>query len=451
MPRSLLHKLKCVLPGPCPVEYHLVLLFLALAIPKTGVVHLPQQISEVSAEIKIPQGAHDLTIEGNGAILRAGPKFQGRAILSCKSCRHVVVRNLLIGGNRQAVENRQPMPPSGAEFTQSFTNNGILIEDGEGVTLDNVSLSDIAGFAILVSRSKDVTVRHSAVSNSGGRNQLGRNNTSGGILFEEGCENFRVADSDFKNVLGNAVWTHSRYKSPRNAHGWIERNHFDQIGRDAIQVGHGTEILVAGNQGTRIGYPVEMVDVETGGIPVAIDTAGNVDKTTYRGNQFEEVNGKCIDLDGFHDGLIEENVCINKGKPEDYAFGHFGIVMNNASIEMESHNIRIVNNRMEGMKFGGIFVIGEGHRITGNRLLRLNTAHCNENAAKFGCSALGEPDVLDTGIYLGSHAERPAPAKGNVIEGNEITGWKMKSRCIQAAPGVKLTENTIKDNRCSDE
>src|SRR5258708_31151019 len=158
--------------SPCQVEYHLVLLFLALAIPKTGVVHFPAQISEISGEITIPQGAHDLTIEGNGAILRAGPKFQGRAILSCKSCRHVVVRNLLIGGNRQALEKRQPMPPSGAEFVQCFNNNGILIEDSEGVTLDNVSLSEIAGFAILVSRSKGVTVSHAAVSNSGGRNQI---------------------------------------------------------------------------------------------------------------------------------------------------------------------------------------------------------------------------------------------------------------------------------------
>jgi hypothetical protein len=103
------------------------------------------------------------------------------------------------------------------------------------------------------------------------------------------------------------------------------------------------------------------------------------------------------------------------------------------------------------MKFGGIFVIGTGHRILHNSLLHINTAHCNENRARFGCAALDEPDVLQTGIYLGSHAEHPAPARGNRIEGNVVTGWKMKSRCIQAAPGVKLSENTIKDNRCSDE
>ena len=52
---------------------------------------------------------------------------------------------------------------------------------------------------------------------------------------------------------------------------------------------------------------------------------------------------------------------------------------------------------------------------------------------------------------LGSHAEHPDPARGNLIEGNTISGWKMKTRCIQAAPGVKLSDNTIRKNTCTDE
>jgi hypothetical protein len=55
------------------------------------------------------------------------------------------------------------------------------------------------------------------------------------------------------------------------------------------------------------------VDVEGGGIPVAIDTAGNVDQTVYAGNRFEEVNGKCIDLDCFHHGEVSHNSCVNRG------------------------------------------------------------------------------------------------------------------------------------------
>src|SRR5262249_28820617 len=160
-------------------------------------------------------------------------------------------------------------------------------------------------------------------------NGNGRNNTSGGILLEEGTTRFTVRDSRFMNIRGNGVWTHSMYTSPRNSDGLIAGNRFEQIARDAIQVGHATRVRVERNTGIKIGYPLEEIDAEGGGTPVAIDTSGNVDASSYTGNRFEEINGKCIDLDGFHDGLIARNTCINKGKAEDYPWGHFAIVMNN--------------------------------------------------------------------------------------------------------------------------
>ena len=58
-------------------------------------------------------------------------------------------------------------------------------------------------------------------------------------------------------------------------------NHFDTIGRDALQLGHATRVRIEQNTGARIGYPVEAVDVENQGIPIAIDTAGNVDQSEY--------------------------------------------------------------------------------------------------------------------------------------------------------------------------
>lgn len=344
-----------------------------------------------------------------------------------------------------------PLPAANQTFASVFANNGMLFEDADGVSLDHIDLVDIANFAILVNHSRKINLEHVSVKDSGSRNGKGRNNSSGGILFEEGVDTFTVSDSSFMNIRGNAIWTHSRSGSPRNRTGKFINNRFENIGRDAIQVGHAIAIEVSGNIGTRIGFPVDLIDVEEGGTPVAIDTAGNVDNSTYEHNEFSEINGKCIDLDGFHDGFILGNKCINRGKPEDYPFGHFGIVFNNANRDMQSQNIDVEDNDLEGMKFGGIFVIGTGHKILRNRLLHINTAHCNENAKQFGCGALGEPDVLDTGIYLGSHAEHPAPAHDNIIEGNTITGWKMKTRCIQAAPGVKLSDNTIKNNTCTDE
>ena len=87
-------------------------------------------------------------------------------------------------------------------------------------------------------------IDHVSVKDSGSLNAKGRNNTTGGILLEEGTDQFTVTDSVFGNIRGNAVWTHSRYMSPRNSRGKIANNQFFDIGRDAIQVGHATRVDV---------------------------------------------------------------------------------------------------------------------------------------------------------------------------------------------------------------
>lgn len=426
-------------------------LLVAIALPKSGTVELPHGDVAISTELRLPDGAHDVTIQGNQTTLRVTPGFRGRAVVSCRNCRNIVLRDFTIDGNRAALEKPISVAPSDQSFAAYYRNNGVLFEQTDGLVLDRVRFRNITNFAVIVNASKNVLLTGLEVSDSGSRNANHRNNTSGGVLLEEGTEAFTVTDSTFRNIRGNAVWTHSRYGSPRNRSGRISNNRFSESARDAIQVGHASQVLVAGNSGKRIGYPEELIDLEARATPVAIDTAGNVDQTTYEKNTFEEIDGKCIDLDGFHDGIVRGNTCINRGKPEDYFWGHYGIVFNNSNIDMQSRNILVEDNTLEGMKFGGIFIIGTGHRILRNHMSRLNTAHCNENAKKFGCSVLDEPHVLDSGIYLGSHADRPAPASGNIVEGNTIGGWKMKMRCIQAAPGVKLSDNTIRNNVCTDE
>ena len=420
---------------------------------RTGLVELPAGVIEISAAISLPEGAHDLEIRGAaaGTVLRASPGFRDRSILSAKSARNLRLSGFTVVGNRATHEKRGGLPPSDVPFARFTANNGLLIEDSEQVSIDGVTLREIAGFAVLASRSKGVRIERVRVEDSGSRNEKGRNNATGGILFEEGASDFRALDCTLANIIGNGIWTHSLYTSPRNGPGLIARNHFESIGRDAIQVGHATGVRVEDNAGTRIGYPIEAVDAEGGGTPVAIDTAGNVDGSLYMRNRFEEINGKCIDLDGFHDGEVRENTCLNRGRPEDYAFGHFAIVMNNSNPDMESRNIRVIGNQIDGTKFGGIFVIGTGHRIENNRMRNLNTAHCNEERAKFGCYHFpGEPDLLQSGIYLGRRAERPAPARGNIVRRNPISGYKMSARCIGFAPGVMVKENAVQENRCSD-
>jgi hypothetical protein len=123
--------------------------------------------------------------------------------------------------------------------------------------------------------------------------------------------------------------------------------------------------------------------------------------------------------------------------------------MNNTNPDMESVAIRIEGNRFEGMRYGGIFVIGSGHVIRKNILNRLHTAHCSEAAAQPGCTHFeGEPDLLRTGIYFGKRAERPAVTRGNRVEGNTIRGWRMDRNCIGFAPGVVSKDNRIVGNIC---
>jgi hypothetical protein len=446
----------------------LVLLLAAALIPPSealqraleagaGVVELPAGRIDLHEELVVPEGAQDLEIRGapSGTVLRLAPNFHGQAVLRLRHASRIRLHNFQIDGNRQTL-GAVELPPHDTILAGYYPPSGLLLDSVRSVTVSGVRFREIAGFAVVAIRSRDVTLDRIEVTDSGSRRPSGSNNASGGVLFSEGTLGFEVRHSVFRNILGNAVWTHSVYASPRNRHGWIHHNRFETIGRDAIQVGHASQVRVERNTGRWIGYPFEAVDGASGGTPVAIDTAGEVDYSLYAGNRFEEINGKCIDLDGFHDGEVRGNECVNGGRAEDYPHGHFGIVVNNWNPDMRSERILIADNLIDGFKFGGIFLIGRGHQVVGNRLLHLNRAGCNESAARFGCVAIaGEPGVLESGIYLGRLAaewavERQDPSREHVIRDNVITGHKMSTRCIGAAPGVRLADSIIENNRCED-
>ncbi|MDP9054063.1 MAG: hypothetical protein M3N93_07130 [Acidobacteriota bacterium] len=418
---------------------------------KTGIVKLPAGTVEISREITLQPDAHDLDISGMATVIKAAAAFRGRALLVIPAGRNIKVHDLSLDGNRDAITRPHGMPPWSAMFARFVANSGILAEGVTNLEIARVKATAIDGFAILVNSSHTVKIAAIQLSGSGGLNAKKRNNTTGGILLEEGTTDFEVVDCRIANVRGNGIWTHSLYTSPRNARGRIAGNEFAMIARDAIQVGHATEVRVENNRGRMIGYPAAEVDLEGQAFPVAVDTAGNVDKSVYRNNQFEEIDGKCFDLDGFHDGEVSGNTCTNEQAVKEYPYGNFGIIMNNSNPDMQSRNNRILNNTIDGGLFGGIFIIGSGHTVTGNHLKRLNLAHCNE-PGPINCAAIaGQPDILRTGIYLGAGAERPDLAKGNTIANNDIGGYGMSRHCVGAAPGVSLAANTIVKNECSDD
>jgi hypothetical protein len=421
---------------------------------KSRVIHLAPGVIEVSAAIEVPEGMHDLVIQGDaaGSTLRMADSFQGLAVFVVRAGSNVYFTDFSIDGNRAALARPVGLPPSNVTFAEFYANNGIVAIDTDSLVMERVRFAEMANYAVIVSGGSGAVIDGVEVRDSGSRNERNRNNASGGILIENGAENFAVRECRLENIRGNGIWTHSRYESPRNRDGRIVGNRFSQIGRDAIQVGHATLIRVEGNSGSHIGFPVEEVDVEGGAMPVAIDTAGNTDQSSYVGNEWQEVNGKCIDLDGFHHGEVRANTCINREAAEAYPSGHFGIVMNNSNPDMESEEIVVEDNEISGMVYGGIYVIGSGHRISGNRLLHLNKAACRDGSADPRCHYWPEePALLRSGIYLGSRAERPAVTRDNLIEDNEISGFGMAAGCVAVSPGAEAAANQIHANHCRDE
>jgi hypothetical protein len=427
----------------------------ALAVTLAGCGRAPQY-----RVIPLPEGIMDirepLTVDSNtevrgsvrGSAIRMAEGFTGRAAIVIRG-NSVRLRNFTILGNREQLEVRSGLPPYDRPFADFTGRNGILVDARSDIAVENLRFYGVAGFAILVSRSRNISIERVTVEASGSRKVTGFNNATGGILLEEGTTDFLVANCEFRNIRGNGLWTHSLYTSPRNARGVFARNLFDTVGRDALQVGHATAMRVVDNEGTRIGFPLDAVDAEGHAIPVGLDTAGNVDNAAYLRNRFSEIDGKCMDLDGLHDSEIRGNLCVNRAAPEAYPLGNYSIVMNDTNPDMRTQNIRIVENTLDSPVFGGIFVIGTGNTIARNRLWNMNTAHCNDNLAHYGCNyAAADPEILEAGVYLGRGAERPAPARGNVVEDNWITGWKMRAHCVESAPDIPAGANTVRNNWC---
>jgi Right handed beta helix region len=426
-------------------------LFLALAGcgrgPQYRVIPLPEGIMDIHEPLFIDANT-EVRGSPRGSRIRMADGFAGRAAIVIRG-NGVRLRNFTILGNRDQLAARSGLPPYDRSFANFTRSNGILADSRAGIDIENLRFQEMAGFAILVSRSHNVSIRYVTVESSGSRNEVGSNNATGGILLEEGTADFLVANCDFRKIRGNALWTHSLYTSPRNADGVFARNLFDTVGRDAIQVGHATGMRVEDNQAARIGFPLDTVDVPDRAIPVGLDTAGDVDHALYLNNRFSEIDGKCMDLDGLHDSDVRGNLCVNRAAPATYPLGNYSIVMNNTNPDMSTQNIRIVDNTLDSPVFGGIFAIGTGNYIARNLLRNVNTAHCNDNIAHYGCKyAAADPEILESGIYLGRGAERPAPAHGNVVEDNSVTGWKMRDHCVEAAPDLPQGWNIVRNNWC---
>jgi parallel beta-helix repeat protein len=420
---------------------------------RTGIIDLPAGTLVLHRELIVPEGAHNLEIRGNpsGSTLEAAPDFQGRALIYAKGAIDLRLAGFRVEGNRAALRKPLGLPVADTPFARFYPDNGIVIENAARLSIRYVSFRGMANYPLIVGASSGVRIENVHIEDCGSLSTAGFNNASGGILLEEGTRDFEIRQCVIRRVPGNGIWTHAFRYSPRNANGIIEGNTIEDVARDAIQVGHATNITVRGNSGRRIGYPRELVDIAAWAVPVAIDTAGNVDKSVYAGNHFEDVNGKCLDLDGFHDGEIRDNSCISRKPYGEYPYAQFGIVFNNSNPDFEPANVTVAGNTIDGAGYGGLYLLGSNQTIVDNRFIGLNRNGCTNDRTKPRCDySSGDPALLRAGIYLVPGAARPAKTVHNRITGNQVSGVGMREHCIEAAPGVSLAANNIVGNRCLD-
>lgn len=429
-----------------------LLTFLLLADPR--IIRLAPGETHLKRPMEIAAGSSHLRILGDprGSTLVLDPDFRGSAAIVVTGASDVEISGFAVQGNRAELKSDWYLPLQEAPFADFYSDNGIVVRNSRQVVIRNVQLRRIRAFPVLINASSGVTLDTIKIEDSGTLNRGGRNNTTGGILLEEGVSHFEVRNSQLSRITGNAIWTHSYARSPRQSDGHIHDNSITTVGRDAIQVGHATRVIVEKNSGASLGFPTEFVDVENHGVAVALDTAGNVDHATYRDNHFTDVNGQCIDLDGFHDGDVTGNSCINEKPAEAYPASHYGIVFGNNDPAVEVVNVNVARNTLQGFAYGAVFLIGTHNRIENNRFLDVNRAHCGATPLTARCNyAVAEqPDLLKSGIYLAANGGRPVVTKDNIVRANTITGFGMKSGCIGADRDVALPANTISSNICTE-
>ena len=363
----------------------------------------------------------------------------GRAVLDIRNETRVRIRNVTIDGGRDRLQRRFPIAENGTPFIDYYPLHAIAIDRSTDVLIENVRIRKAVNLAIVVARSANVRIRNVVVEDSGSLDFRGRNNTTGGILIEEGTVDFEIRDCRLERIRGNAIWTHSYTTSPRNARGAIVNNEIRTVGRDAIQVGHATAIVVAHNLVREVGYPAAIVDVENEGYPVGIDTAGNVDASSYRDNRLFEVNGKCFDLDGFHDGNVSCNLCVNTRERAAYPHANLAVLFNDSHPESESRNIVLDGNTFDGMIYGAAFIYGHGHRIENNRFVNVNRAGFD-----------GDPAYLRAGFYFAAGLLRPNPPRNIILRRNTVEGYRMKERCLLFADEALRAGVRASDNHCRD-
>jgi hypothetical protein len=295
-----------------------------------GVVRLGAGTWEIAHPVVIPASRRNLRIVGAGAVLK---RVAAVAEVLDIASEGVTLESLTIDGNQAGTTKlvftaRDPMDSLLA------AGSSVRIEPGsKRITLRGVEIRRTQGYAVLIdARAADVedvaidscfirdSVQYTHVGTPAEKadtRETGYGSWGGGIHFQAGAsahvKGLSVVKSRFENIYGHAIWGHSNFVENLSEDVRVTGNTFRDIGLDAVQFGCVRNGLVEDNEMSRIGYiagvPKYRLANGDSYCGAGIDTAGWTTGCKYRRNTMLNVNGPCIDLDGFSGGEVSNNTC----------------------------------------------------------------------------------------------------------------------------------------------
>lgn len=378
----------------------------------------------IDAPLQIARPDVVFTGEGAATVLRRAVTVeQGEGVLNIRAS-GVTVRALRVDGAVATPAGIPYLDTSGGPSVlgapihgdpmhpELLRNTSITIHRGiRNVTIEDVCIERTGGYAILIDARyapvQAVTLRRLHLRDNqphvfGKPGDLRYGSWTGGIHYQNdgrdldfarhALTGLTVEDSLFERMSGHAIWGHGYGFHTLNEDIVVRRNRFVDIGMDGVLIANAARAVVEENHFHRIGfvlsgdgktprpawYPGLRADGADNIPAVAIDTSGLVRDSVYRGNEMLNVNGHCIDLDGFTRGGVRGNRMRVSGREDSWNYvndrvgefgghrqGNFtkGINLSNTAAAALTEDVRIEENTL--INLGGFAIaLNDSQRCT---------------------------------------------------------------------------------------
>lgn len=306
-----------------------------------GILYVPAGTYRINS-IFLPAGNTPISIVGQGSstiLMRLNNLAVGQGLIDVSGS-FVTLSNLTIDGNvlvsaglQYSADFSTVMGPNDPMAPVLTENTSVWLHGPAGhFNMDRVTVQHTGGYAVLVDCFTqsifDVNITNCYFMNNrphlfgttpglliygswtGGIYVNGDGRTAGSAI----CKAIQVTTCHFHRNTGNCIWSHVWGLNQLHQAFQFQDNEFLDCGLDGIEPGGVTGVVVTGNLFRRIGYIC--TDDTSQGIPrwlagaqaTALDSSGLVINANYCDNNFLDINGGALDLDGHGQSAVVGNV-----------------------------------------------------------------------------------------------------------------------------------------------